>query len=70
MGAAAVTGTLTVRGVARRVELAARHTESAAGAFTVRATTRVDRTEFGVTGARGKAGRHLEIVLEAVCVRA
>ena len=37
--------------------------------FTVRATTRIDRTEFGVTAYRGLAGRHLDLSVEAQCVR-
>jgi polyisoprenoid-binding protein YceI len=36
--------------------------------FTVRATTRVDRTEFGVTAAGLMAGRHLDLTLEVTCV--
>ena len=31
------------------------------GTFTVRAKTRIDRTEFGVTAARGMTGRHLDV---------
>ncbi|KUM99621.1 hypothetical protein AQI95_38555 [Streptomyces yokosukanensis] len=38
-------------------------------ATAVRATTRVDRTEFGVTAARGTAGRRLGLTLEIRCVR-
>ena len=31
--------------------------------FVVYATTRIDRTDFGLTAARGMAGRHLDISL-------
>ena len=37
--------------------------------FTVRATTRIDRTEFGLTAYRGLAGRYLDLSVEAQCVR-
>jgi hypothetical protein len=50
-------GTLTVRDVTRPVSLRVELLEVAAGWFTVRATTRIDRTEFGVTALRGLAGR-------------
>jgi polyisoprenoid-binding protein YceI len=64
----AVTGTLTVRGTARPVRLSIERSEISAGAFTVRARTRIDRTEFGVTAAPGLAGRHLDLTLEVRCV--
>jgi hypothetical protein len=35
----------------------------------VRATTRIDRTEYGVTAARGLAARHLDVTVEVRCVR-
>ncbi|MFJ9867672.1 YceI family protein [Streptomyces sp. NPDC101165] len=65
----AVSGTLTVCGVSRPTSLSLVHSEVLADAFTVRATTRVDRTEFGVTAARGMAGLHLDLTLEIRCVR-
>ena len=34
-----------------------------------RASTRIDRTEFGVTAYRGVAGRYLDITVEVRCVR-
>jgi polyisoprenoid-binding protein YceI len=37
--------------------------------FTVRASTRIDRTEFGVTAYRGVAGRYLDMTMEVRCVR-
>ncbi|MFG2813569.1 YceI family protein [Streptomyces sp. NPDC048410] len=65
-----VSGTLTACGVARPASLSVVRAEVRAGSFTVRATTRVDRTEFGVTASRGMAGRRLDLMLEVTCVRA
>jgi polyisoprenoid-binding protein YceI len=64
-----ITGTLTVRGVKRPVTLSVDRLEVAPGSFTARATTRIDRTEFGVTASRGLAGRYLDLVLDVRCVR-
>jgi polyisoprenoid-binding protein YceI len=64
-----LTGTLTVRGVTRPVSLSIVHYAPSAGSFTVRATTRIDRTEYGVTAARGLAARHLDVTVEVRCVR-
>jgi polyisoprenoid-binding protein YceI len=72
---ATVTGRLAVRGVTRPVRLSVESVEpeppaaGAPAAFTVRARTRIDRTEFGITAMRGLAGRHLELTLEVRCVR-
>lgn len=62
-----VSGTLTVRDVTRPVELVVERCDVSPEAFTVRATTRIDRTEFGVTAARGLAGRHLDLILRIAC---
>ena len=64
-----MSGALTVRGVTRPVSLAVELTEVSPGLFTARATTRVDRTEFGVSASRGLAGRYLDLSLEVRCVR-
>jgi polyisoprenoid-binding protein YceI len=64
-----LTGTLTVRGVARPVTLSIEQSAVAAGSFTARASTRIDRTEFGVTALRGLAGRYLDLTLEVRCLR-
>ncbi|HEY7432057.1 MAG TPA: YceI family protein [Streptosporangiaceae bacterium] len=64
-----LTGTLTVRGVTRPVTLTVDQVEAAADGFTARATTRIDRTEFGVTAQRGLAGRYLDLTVEARCGR-
>ncbi len=68
-GRLTVPGSLTVRDVTRPVTLLAGFTDVAARSFTVRATTRIDRTEFGVTGARGLAGRYLDVTVEVPCAR-
>ena len=34
-----------------------------------RASTRIDRTEFGVAAYRGVAGRYLDMTVEVRCVR-
>jgi len=64
-----LTGTLTVRDVTRPVSLSVEWPVFSPGSFTVRATTRIDRTDFGVTAARGLAGRYLDLSLEIQCVR-
>jgi polyisoprenoid-binding protein YceI len=64
-----VSGALTVRGVTRPVSLAVELADVSPRSFTARATTRVDRTEFGVTASRGLAGRFLDLSLEVRCVR-
>jgi polyisoprenoid-binding protein YceI len=68
-GRLTVPGSLTVRDVTRPVTLLAEFTDVTARSFTVRATTRIDRTEFGVTGARGLAGRYLDVTVEVPCAR-
>jgi polyisoprenoid-binding protein YceI len=64
-----MSGTLTVRGTTRPVTLAVTRCELADGSFTARATTRVDRTEFGITAARGLAARYLDLTVEVQCIR-
>lgn len=65
----AVAGSLTVCGVTRPVSLSVEKSAVAARSFTVRASTRIDRTEFGVTAGRGMTGRHLDVTLDVECVR-
>jgi polyisoprenoid-binding protein YceI len=65
-------GTLTVRDVARPVSLAIEWstvTPEWPSSFVAWATTRIDRTEFGLTAARGMAGRHLDVSLRVLGVR-
>jgi polyisoprenoid-binding protein YceI len=68
-GAQVLTGTLTVHGTARPVTLAVTHCEISGRAFAVRATTRIDRTEFGITASRGLAARNLDLTVEVQCTR-
>jgi polyisoprenoid-binding protein YceI len=59
-------GTLRVRHVARPVSLAIERCIVQPGtpnSFVVCASTRIDRTDFGLTAARGMAGRHLDVSL-------
>jgi polyisoprenoid-binding protein YceI len=65
----ALTGTLTVRNVTMPVTLSIEQTAARARWFNVRASTRIDRNEFGVTAYRGMAGRYLDLTIEARCVR-
>ena len=65
----AVTGTLTVRDVTMPVTLSIDRTTVTSGSFNAKASTRIDRTEFGVTAYRGMAGRYLEMTIEVRCVR-
>jgi len=69
MDGLALTGTLTVRNVTMPVSLSIEQTAARARWFNVRASTRIDRNEFGVTAYRGMAGRYLDITIEARCVR-
>jgi polyisoprenoid-binding protein YceI len=65
-------GTLMVRDVARPVSLAIERSVVQPGtpnAFVVCASTRIDRTEFGLTAAKGMAGRHLGLSLRILGVR-
>ena len=67
-----LTGTLMVRDVVRPVSLTIERSTVPPGAptsFVVCATTRIDRTEFGLTAAKGLAGRHLDISLRIQGVR-
>jgi len=68
-GRLAVPGELTVRDVTRPVSLDAEFTAVTPESFTVRATTRIDRTDFGITRSRGLAGRYLSITVEVQCAR-
>jgi polyisoprenoid-binding protein YceI len=64
-----VDGTLTVRGVTRPVRLSVTRCTVSRQSFSARATARIDRTEFGITAARGLAGRYLDVTVEIQCVR-
>jgi polyisoprenoid-binding protein YceI len=65
----ALTGALTVRNVTMPVTLTIERTAVNERWFTARASTRIDRTEFGVTAYRAVAGRYLDMTMEVRCVR-
>jgi polyisoprenoid-binding protein YceI len=62
-------GILTVRGVSRPVSFSIGDFTVTPGAFTARATMRIDRTQFGITAARGLAARYLDVTAEVACLR-
>ena len=68
-GSQVLPGLLTVRGTTRPVTLAITRCEASRGSFTVSGTTRIDRTEFGITAARGLAARYLDLTVEIQCNR-
>lgn len=57
-----LTGQLTVRDVTAPVTLTIERPDP--DSRTVRATTRIDRTQFGITAQRGMAGRYLDLVID------
>jgi polyisoprenoid-binding protein YceI len=58
-------GTLTVRGQGAPCELTVTDTEERPDGLAVVATGTVDRYAHGITGARGFAGRYLEVTITA-----
>jgi polyisoprenoid-binding protein YceI len=62
-----VPGTLIVRNASLPVTLLIEDIAMTPGSFEARASARVDRTEFGVTGYRGLAGRYLDMTVEVRC---
>lgn len=64
-----ITGVLTAAGVTRHVALQVEEWSARGREFTVRATARVDRTDFGVTASPGMTGRGLRVALHIRCVR-
>jgi polyisoprenoid-binding protein YceI len=69
LGQRELAGTLTVRGVSRPVTFSVGELAATQGSFTTRATARIDRTQFGITAARGLAARYLDVTAEVTCVR-
>jgi polyisoprenoid-binding protein YceI len=65
-----LTGTLTVRDTTMPVTLAITTCEVSRGSFTVRARTKIARTQFGITAARGLAARDLDLTVNVRWVRA
>ena len=59
-------GELTVRQATSPVTLAIESVESAGAGFRARAAARIDRHAYGVTAAKGKAARYLDIAVTAV----
>jgi polyisoprenoid-binding protein YceI len=68
-GSQTLFGTLTVLDTTRPVTLTITRCEVSRGSFTASATARVDRTEFGITAARGLAARYLGLTVEVQCTR-
>jgi polyisoprenoid-binding protein YceI len=66
---ATLTGELTVREVTRPVSLSVQQRATSPGGFTLTASVRIDRNEFGVTAMPGITGRYLGLTVEATCVR-
>ena len=62
-------GALTVCGTTRPVRLPLELSLQPDGSFTARAAVRIDRTEFGISAARGLAARYLDVSAEFRCVR-
>lgn len=57
-------GTLTVRGSTRPAEVRIERTAVEGERLRVRATSRVDRYDFGITAMKGMTGRYLDLVLD------
>jgi polyisoprenoid-binding protein YceI len=64
-----ITGSMTVRGQSEPVSLTVTSAEGSPRSFTARATTRIDRTAFGISAAPGLAARFLDVTVEVLCVR-
>jgi YceI-like domain len=64
-----LTGELTVRNIIMPVTLAIEPSAVTPRTFSVRARTRIDRNEFGVSAYRGLAARYLDMTAEVRCVR-
>jgi polyisoprenoid-binding protein YceI len=64
-----IAGMLTVRDQARPATLQLSAVEIDGQSFTVAATVRIDRTDFGVTASPGLAGRYLDVSVRVRCVR-
>lgn len=61
-----LTGQLTVRAVTKPVTLAIESAQADAEGLRARATTRIDRYAFGMTAAKGMAGRFLDLDLHVI----
>jgi polyisoprenoid-binding protein YceI len=61
-----VPGALTVRGVSADLELTVTDLHEVPGGLALVATGSIDRYAHGITGAKGLAGRYLEVTISAV----
>ncbi|MGC7100315.1 YceI family protein [Amycolatopsis lurida] len=69
-GAWKLTGELTVRETTREVALDIETASRSGDGFTVRARTKVNRTDFGVTTLRGLGGSVFELTLDVTATAA
>ncbi|MBO0787322.1 MAG: YceI family protein [Actinobacteria bacterium] len=63
-------GMLTVRGTSHPVDVHIEDARAEGASLRLRATAQIDRVRFGVSGARGLAGRHLRLRLDILAERA
>ncbi len=61
-----VSGTLCAHGISRPIELLVDRVRCSGGEMSLRVQARIDRYDFGVTGTRGMAARHLDLQLQVV----
>jgi len=61
-----VSGTLCAHGISRPLDLLVDQAHCSGGEWRLRARARIDRYDFGVTGAKGMAARHLDLQLQVV----
>ena len=66
----ALRGNLTVRGTTRALSLIVEELEAVPAGLRLCASSRVDRYDFGMTNARGWAGRYLDLLLGVRGIRA
>ena len=65
----ALHGQLTICGTTAPLDLTIEELEATTAGLRLRATSQVDRYDFGVTKAKGWAGWHLELSVEVVARR-
>jgi polyisoprenoid-binding protein YceI len=64
-----IDGTLTVGDVTRPISLTVSELDATGRSLTVRGSALIDRFDFGLTAARGLAGRRLDLSVEVQCLR-
>jgi len=62
-------GQITARGTSTPAELTITEAAASDDVLQIRATTRVDRYAHGLTEAKGRAGRHLDMEITARATR-